>query len=271
MRENAGLGGLRMSGLRLTSLCLGLVLLAGCEGSLTAADRVALSDAGRCVELGQYEPALTSLDRILREHDRAPEAAEAYYLRGLCRSRLGQMAPAANDFIQAADRGKDRRELEVKARASLAMIHYGWGNWDRAADLYARVVGELEDRPPTELILFYAGVSMQRCGRWAAGRVQLARILNTPALRERPIAHDAYAKAAWPYDYFAIQVGSFQDAPRAEAAVRAFAQRGLDTREEYRDATKRWLVLAGRYATYSEAQAALPYVRKFQADALVVP
>lgn len=250
--------------------CLGL-LLAGCESGMSAADHHSLVEAARFVEQGQCAQALPRLDGILREHPQAPEAAEAHYLRGLCRARVGQAQPAAQDFIQAVDRAAGRRELLAKARASLAMIHYGWGNWDRAADLYAQVVDELDDNPPSDLILFYAGVSMQRAGHWSAARRQLARILNAPALRGRPIARDAYLKASWRYNYFSIQVGSFQDAPHAEAGVRAFAARGLDTWQELREATGRWMVLTGRYTTYAEAAAALPRVKKFQADAHVVP
>jgi tetratricopeptide (TPR) repeat protein len=260
----------KWSQLGLVLLALSIPLPAGCQSGLTASDRKMLNEAAQYYEQGSISPSLYRLDRIIREHGKEPEVAEAYYLRGLCRSKVGQLQPAALDFVEAINRSK-RPDLAAKAKASLAQIHFKWGNWERAADLYAEAVNNLDKQVPNDVILYDAGVAMQRAGRWNEARLQFGRVLTD--FRDRPVTRDAYLKATWRYDYFCIQVGTFHETDKAEASVRAFAAKGLDTWEELRPGTnpRRWVVLTGRFPTYVDALAALPRVRKIQADACIVP
>ncbi|MEP0842674.1 MAG: tetratricopeptide repeat protein [Phycisphaerae bacterium] len=248
-----------------------LIVLSGCQTGLPREQREALSQAARLYQQQQIGPALSKLNPIIRDYGKTPEAAEAYYLRGLCFSQSNQLQSAAQDFRAVVGRGGVRENLADLARASLAMIHYRWGNWDQAAELYAACVDRLPNKPPTDLILFYAGNAMQRSGRWAEARLQFSRILF--AFPRQSIARDARIKCYWRYNYFSIQLGTYSESERADEAVRQFRARGLDTWQEARAGVSppRWVVLTGRYARYADALAALPAVRKFQADAHVVP
>lgn len=251
-------------------IILGL-LLSGCQTGMTREQRSALAQAAKLYQQKQVSPALYQLNRLIAETPQSPEVAEAYYLRGLCQAQMGQLAPAAQDFRQAFQRGAGRTDLAARARASLAMIHYGWRNWEQAALLYGDAVEHLPNQPPTDVILFYAGNAMQRAGRWEDSKLQYSRILW--AFPRQPIAREARLKCYWRYNYFSIQVGAYSESERAEMAVRQFAARGLDTWQEAREGTQpnRWAVLTGRYTYYNEALTALPRVRQFQADAHIVP
>ncbi|GMU20020.1 MAG: hypothetical protein AMXMBFR13_01210 [Phycisphaerae bacterium] len=260
----------RRSGIWLVAVAALPALPAGCSQALPPAARQALIQAAQAQARGQCSTATANLDRIIRDHPRAPEIGEAYFVRGLCRARAGQWDAAESDFRAAVERS-DRRDLIGRGRASLAMIAYRRGQWERAADLYADAVRDLPDQRPTDQILYYAGVSLQRAGRWREAALQFSRILWK--FRDSPVADHARLKGAWNYQYFSVQVGAFCDTDRADAAIRAFAAKGLDARQEYRPGAPgpRWVVMTGRYPTYADAVAALDRVRRIQPDAHIIP
>lgn len=247
-----------------------LPLLAGCQGSLPAGERRMLAEAAQMYARGQTGPAIARLDRLIRDYGQTPEIAEAHYLRGICRSQTGQLQPAAMDFIAAVSKSQ-RRDLTARAKASLASIHYRWGNWSRSADLYEEAVRDLDDRPPKDVILFYAGMAAQRAGRWRDAAVYFSRVVS--GFGSRPIAQEARQKLSWPYEYYSVQIGAYSDTDKAELAIKSFALKGLDAWQELRQGpgAARWVVLTGRHATYGDAMTALGHVRKIQPDACLVP
>lgn len=251
-------------------LILLLPVLAGCT-SMSEAGRAELKRARDLYTHHETAEALDALDSVIRDYGRTAEAAEAYYLRGLCRVRRGEFDAAVGDFNLAINKS-DRRELTARARASLAAIHYRRSEWERAASLYADAVNDLPKEPPTDQIRYYAGVAMQRAGRWDEAARQFAMILHE--FGNRPIANEARRMSRWGHDYFAIQLGAFGTSANAEKVAAAFRSRNLgDVKVEYmpRDSQSMWIVLTGAYKTHTEAVSALTGVRRYQSDAYIVP
>lgn len=245
------------------------LILSGCT-IMGPAERQSLREASEQYNRGEVPAAVVRLDRLIRDYGSAPEVAEAYYLRGLCRMKMGQVRPAISDFENAVDKSQ-RDEVTARARASLGTIAFQNSEWGRAADLYAASVNHLPDQPPTDQILYDAGVALQRAGRWKEASFQFARILNR--FRDRPIATEARRMAAWRHEYFSIQLAVFANADAAAASVSNFRARGLDAVQENlpRAGGAMWVVMAGRYALFADAVAALPRARQIQPSAFIIP
>jgi outer membrane protein assembly factor BamD (BamD/ComL family) len=245
------------------------ILCAGCT-ALGPGERESLTQASAQYSRGDVSGAVVRLDRLIRDFEKAPEIAEAYYVRGLCRMKMGQVGPAMADFREVIDRS-GREGLVAMARTSLASIAYQGGEWGNAADLYEQSVNHLPDKPPTDQILYNAGVAMQRAGRWKQASFQFARILHK--FPDRPIASEASKMAAWRHEYFAIQLGVYANADSAAAAVIAFRNKRLDAVQENlpRGGGAMWVVMSGRYAIYSDALAAMPRTKQICSSAFVIP
>lgn len=219
---------------------------------------------------GQYHTAMTRLDRMISEYGQTIEIAEAYYVRGLCRLKTQQTNMAASDFTEAIKRSK-RSDLTARARASLAAIAYQQGQWTRAADLYAQALADLPDDEPKDRILYCAGLSLQRAGRWKESRFAFGEIRHK--FRQSAVADEAMRISGWEHDYFTIQLGAFSDADKAAVAVKGYRTQGLDATQEYlpRGSRNLWVVMAGRYADYEAAENALRQVRRQHPDAFIIP
>lgn len=253
----------------LCCLVLSSVCVVGCA-RLPELERQQLIEACRNYNEGDIATATATLDRIIREYGQTSEIAEAYYLRGLCRSISEQPKAAGEDFERGISTS-NRSDLTARCQAGLAAIAFNAGDWERAADLYEQSIGQLPDVPPTDAVLFAAGVSMQRAGQWQKAAFPFARILNK--FRNRPIAADARRLAAWRHPYYAIKLGAYRDADSAEKAVQQFRQQGFDPEREYQpdQGQSAWVVMSGRYRGLRDAQAALANVRQRQPQAVIIP
>jgi len=269
-KTSARLSPRRRPGYQALALATWFILPAGCA-HLGPAERQALIQANEMYARDQTSAAVARLDRLISDFDQAPEIAEAYYLRGLCRTRKGELQAAREDFKRAIDRSK-RADLTARCRASLAAIAFREGDWLEAANLYEEALDGLPVQPPSDEIRFSAGVAAQRAGRWKDAAIHFARLLRE--FRDRPLAADARRMAAWRHEYFAIQLGAYQDAANAEKTVSTYKARGLPqvvVQHLPRGGQSLWVVMAGQYATYSKALAALPRVRGVEPNAHIIP
>jgi len=244
-------------------------LLAGCT-QFGPAERESLRQASQLYSRDDFPGATARLDRLIADHGQAVEIGEAHYVRGLCRLRAGQERPAMEDLKQAIDRSH-RSDLTAYARASLAAIYHRQGYWTQAANLYADALPALPAQPPKDTILFSAGVALQRAGRWRDATMCFSELLRV--FRDRPIAAQARQKGQWRHDYFAIQLGAFSEASRAESEVRNWQRRGMDAVQESvpRGGQSLWVVMTGQYPTYAQAVEALKRVRTSVPDAYIIP
>jgi tetratricopeptide (TPR) repeat protein len=255
-----------------TAACSGvlLVLLAGCT-QLGPRERQSLNEAKGLYDRNQFSEAINRLNPVIKDFGQAAEIGEAYYLRGLCRSKLGDPKGATADFEQAIASSRNDAVI-VRSKISLAAVSFQTGQWSKAADLYVEVVPRLEDKPPADQVLFYAGTALRRAGRWREATQYYARILHR--FPNSPIAADARRMAGWQHEYFAIQLGAYQDAGNAERAVQAYRTRNLDfVQMENHPWSGRvlWVVMTGRHRTYEDAVAALNRIRSIVPDASIIP
>jgi tetratricopeptide (TPR) repeat protein len=247
-----------------------LAFLTGCT-QFGPGERQSLMQAKESYDRSRYAEAASRLDPLIRDFGKAPEIGEAYYIRGLCRNKLGDRKGAASDFEQAIASSKNEGVV-VRSKISLAAVAFQLGQWSRSADLYAEVVPRLEDKPPSDQIIYYAGVAMRRVGKWKEAEQHFARILHR--FPKSPLCADARRMAGWHHDYFAIQLGAYQDADRAEKAVQAYRTKNLDfVQMENIPWNNRvlWVVMAGRYRSYEDAVASLGRVRSIAPDAHIIP
>ena len=244
--------------------------LCGCT-QLPLTERQNLIDAKSLYDQNRCADAVSRLDPLIRNYKQAAEIGEAYYLRGLCRNKLGDRKGAASDFEQSIATSKNDNVV-VRSKISLAAVCYQMGQWSRAADLYVEVIPRLEDRPPTDQIMFYAGAALRRAGKWREATNYFARILHR--FPNSPVAADARRMAGWQHEYFSIQLGAYQDAENAERAVHDYRKKNLDfVQMENHPWSGRvlWVVMAGRYRTYEDAIAALGRIRASAPDANIIP
>jgi len=247
-----------------------LVLQTGCI-QFGPAERQRLIQAKELYDRNRHAEAASKLDPLIRDFGQAPEVGEAYYIRGLCRNKMGDRRGAASDFEQAIASSRNN-DVVIRSKISLAAVTFQLGQWSRSAELYSEVVPRLEDKPPSDQIIFYAGVALRRVGKWKEAEQCFARILYR--FPKSPLCADARRMAGWQHDYFAIQLGAYQDADHAERAVQAYRTKNLDfVQMENIPWNNRvlWVVMAGRYRSYEDAVAALGRMRSIAPDAHIIP
>jgi len=244
-------------------------VICGCEG-VPESGRQLLIRACRDYERGDLKAAEHAAREFIRDHPFSPAAAEALYLRGLCRTRLNRRALAKADFAAAAAKAA-RNDLKAYCAAMLGNFACEDGDAERAVSHYAEAAPVLPVRPPGDDILFRYGSCLQRVGRWKDSRLIFSRLLHEyPNSRRVP---DARRRFAWPYDAFAIQCGAFDRLDEAHHAAAEWTRRGLNVTVEFIDleGRGRWRALEGRYETYAKAIAGLPAVQRIVPEAAVVP
>lgn len=247
--------------------------VAGC-GELPPAGRNMLRSGSQAYREGRYDDARTVLTQFLSQYGATDPAAEAYYVRGLCRLRQRDREGARKDMHLAVGH-TGNEDLLARARAVLGSMAYEDGDWAAAVEHYAPAVTRLPPAPPLDQILYRHGVSLQRLGRWAQARDQFSRLLQAfPNSSTVPHARRAFS---WRQDWFSIQCGAYQqrgsaatEAGRLTAALKA-GDLKAEHRLDWRGGQAVYVVRVGRFPTYAEAVRRLPHVRRQVPDAFIVP
>jgi len=252
------------------STILSLLFTAGCA-SISGADRQLLLSASQDYQRGKHSTASHSLDAFLSKHPNAPESAEAYYLRGLCRAQQDRPGPALAD-LQNGLRLSRRPDLTARIHAAAGSLHFDAGAYAQAAYHFASWRRSLpKDERLGEEILYRHAASLQRDGRWDEARDRFDELLKLyPA---GPRSADARRRRDWSSDAYSIQCGAFSRKASALTLVKRLKDAGFDARltPEPRGEVSLQMVLVGRYPEYGDACAALPLVQTVAPDAIVVP
>jgi septal ring-binding cell division protein DamX len=255
--------------LKLWILLAVLVGLGGCT-ALTNEQRSMLLNGERAFRDRQYEHAAQTLSAFLGQVNNRPEVARALYTRGMARAMLGQRAWAYSD-LQLAARQTGDPELTWQPQAALGIMYFEDDNWAAAAQSLADAVQRMPAMQPKDALLFRLGMCHERTGRWSAAQTPYRRIVS-----EFP--GGSYAAAAQRRlqlnaDHFAVQCGVFSHIDNANQLLANLKQHGLrpQVRPEDRKGTSCYVVLEGRYASYSEANQALSRVRTWVPDAVLWP
>lgn len=258
-----------------------LFMLVGCVEIPTAAWEE-LSEARRDYDKRAYRVASGKVDIALREHvhrggsaDTVPRgaeafAAEAYYLRSLCGTKTFKKVRAEADAKQCLKLSKDAA-LTARAHANLATLLYEANRIREALPHFAEALKGLPDRPPTDLMRYRYGLSLQRENRWKEARVQFAAVFqHYPTGTSAQHAKRLYE---WPHDFYSIQCGAFRDKSKAAKLERKLKRAGLRSKVETRPRSGEllYVVYVGRYPRYNGARDSLRSVQRVVSDALVVP
>ncbi len=243
--------------------------LAGCD-RLPASAVKQIRQGHDAYQRRNYAAAQQRLSPVISAHASKPDAAEAYYVRGLARLKAGQDGPARKDFL-AGLRVTDRPELRALLNAQLGNLAYEANQYESAAGRYRQAQAQLPDRPPTDRVLLRYGISLQRCGRFREAKLVLADLLTRFPTGEA--ATEARRRAGWVGEHYAIQCGVYSKRANAEASARKLRGKGVDASawRETRNGSTRYVVRSGRYSRRADAERALPRVRRFISDAFVVP
>lgn len=263
-------GSARRDVLRIAAIgLLGTVVVGGCTRLPKSAIRQ-IDQANEAYRVGQYAEAERWATQAIAGHPSHPDVAEALYLRGLSRLRLGRRGEARSDCEDALALCK-RRTLAGLLHVQLGHLDFQDGRYGRAAGRYRQALADLPRASRSDEFRYRYGQSLQRSGRFAEAIAVFRRVVaEHPSSRYAVMAR---RKVAWPHSYFAIQCGAYSDRSRAGAAADALRRRGIASVTVSRgdSASAPYLVHAGRYGAYSAATAALQSIRSIQRDAFVVP
>jgi len=256
-------------------------LMTGCV-EIPSAAWEQLSAARRDYDKHAYRVAGGKVDAVLRNYvmrggsaDSVPHgaeafAAEAYYLRSLCGTQTSNKAQAEADARQCLKLSKDEN-LTARAHANLATLLYEANRIHEAIPHFADALKALPDRPPTDLIRYRYGLSLQRENRWKEARVQFAAVYQQYPTSTS--AQHAKRLCEWPHEYFSIQCGAFREKSSAVDLERKLNRAGLRSKVETQPRRGEMLhvVYVGQYPQYNGARDALPSVQRVVSDAMVVP
>ena len=256
-----------MHGFAALALALVLVGTGGCAANRRA-DRQAFDTGYAAFRAGQWEKAIGGFTQYLRSDPTSPDRGEVYYYRGEALVRLNRRAEAKTDFVRAIGAGA-RPPIDQFARVAVGNLYYEEGNDLKALEHYGKVLAGSRDGLPMAAILFRAGVSLQRLGRWSMADKYLARVIedysNTPwaTLAMRRLHADA----------FRVQTGAFAAMTTAQSQAHRAQRAGFAVRIAKVTTGRQTLhaVQVGRAPTYAGAEALARRVRQAGFEALIVP
>lgn len=239
----------------------------GCVQQVTPEAEQLLIDSKAAYARGDDAAVVRDTSSFLAGFDKTNLAEVAYYLRGLSRYRQGELGSAKSDLKIAAS-SADRQDVRMKSLKALADLAFEEGDVDWAEGLYGQALAEVKPKkPPADEIRYRLGCVLQRKGRWDEADEQFDRVAHVYAGTE--VARRAQLRLrcrAW-----TVQAAAFgrKDLADAESARLRGQQLPAVTRSVISGDSLRFVVQVGRYATYEQAAAALPAVRRHRGDAFV--
>jgi tetratricopeptide (TPR) repeat protein len=251
------------------AVLLALVALsAGCQQQTNRdlAEGIRQGDAN--YRQGNYVGAERDLSRAIQADRSAPEAAEAYYIRGLTRLKQSKIPAAEEDFICAIQLG-NRNDIKANCQVCLGSIAFERENYVSAYKYYAAAAENLPQISPNDWVLYRLSVSAQKIGQWDSGRQYLAKLI-----REYPEGEAArLARKRLHYSCFTIQAGSFRQPAGARALMVQLQRQFLPVRAEAQQVGSdvHQVVYVGRFRDFKSAREMLDKVRKTVPDALILP
>jgi tetratricopeptide (TPR) repeat protein len=219
----------------------------------------------------QYSRAIEQLSRFLTEVREGPEVARALYLRGVSNAQLGHRSQAYAD-LRGCTVTRTDVEAVWRAYVVLSTLLFEDRQWGQAADNLRAAAERMPGNPPKDAVLYRLGLCYERTGRWRDATECFAKVADDfPA---STYAEPARRRVQLRPAHYAIQCGAFRDESNARRLRVRLKQEGLDAhiREETRGRTALYVVLAGRYTGYEQAQSYLAMVKEqFVADAVLWP
>ena len=246
-----------------------LVISAGCNGVVSPEGAALLKSADAAYRRADDTAAIASATQFLQMHPRLQESAEAYYIRGLSRRRMGETAAATADLEAAADLAK-RKDVLVRAHLALGELAYEGDDMAAAEKHYLAVTENCRDKAsPEDEALYRLGSVLQRQGRWSEANKYYSKLGHLfPGSELAKRGADRIRADRW-----SIQAGAFAGVDAAQNLERKLRTAGLAVRRQadLRGGKRLWLVLIGSYATYKRAEADLERIKETSKDAFIAP
>ena len=247
-------------------------LLAGCNMPASRAGLAQLAHAKQQYDKKEFVLATHTLNGFLGREASSREAAQAYYLRGLCYRQIGPHKAnlAVEDFQRTISR-RGNPLLRALAHSGLGHIYYETqpNNPDKAIEHYLSALKGLKKEPPTDAVLYRLAVAQQKKGDWPQADLHLSRCFTEFETSEfAPYARDRFGCRSW-----SLQTGAFGDMDRAIKLTEHLRQMGWKAGWLTRKKDKQllYVVRSGEYHTYTQAAKALIKMRPTVPDAMVVP
>lgn len=256
----------------LRKLLLAIVLtvaLSGCN-TLTERQQMTLTQGEQAFRNKDYDGAARQLSSFLAEAKDRPEAARAFYVRGMAFALTGRRAQAYADLRQAARSSTDP-QLSWQPAAALGVLFFEDEDWSTAMQLFAAATNRMPAAAPMDALLFRMGLCYERTGRWTAASAPYRRIVSQ--FPSGPYVANAERRLQLSADHFAVQCGVYSRSENANQQVATLQQSGLRPyiNTEQRRGTPCYVVLEGRYSTYQQANQALARVRGYVPEAVLWP
>lgn len=269
MRNDKRMGILYYYGLML--LLSAAAILNGCTRTASKQGQAQLALAKKQYDNKDYTLSAHTLTEFLKREGGVQEAAEAYYLRGMCyRYREPPKNELAEeDFLQAV---KKNSNGPVQGWAYVALGHIYFetrtDKQDQAVAYYQNALKTLKEEPPKDAVLYRLGVALQRLGQWEEADVYLSRCFDTFGSS----SYALYARRYFGGRTWRIQFGAFANLNRASKLVVELTGAGWQADwQPHRDNGRLlYIVRGGQYPTFLEAHKDLDRAQATHPEAMAV-
>ena len=255
-----------MSGLNMAAA---LTVFCGCA-SLPADAIRRLEQAQVHYDGNRFVDSKRALGLVISNYPETKGIDAAYYLRGMCYYREHRQDSARADF-ELALRHSNSADITARASAQMGHIAYQRKAFAAASRSYAQAIDSAGDAAFMDQVYYRYGDSLQKAGRWEAGRKVLPKVWTL--YPNSTLVGYAKMKFGWPHQYHSIQCGAFNRSDLAQGLANNLRRQGFDASSEVnlRGQRVKHVVHVGRYRVFKDAESDLPRVRQHAADAFIVP
>jgi tetratricopeptide (TPR) repeat protein len=261
--------------------CLALGAAPGCAphdhpGNAAVSRHAELANAYSAFEQRQYDQALAGADRVLAEDSVGPGSAEALYLKGRVEEQKARDAAGKSDardhlrearaLYQRALAIKPAQPLEAYLRAGLANASYFLEDYATAAREWAAAYPQINDADAKAWVLYRAGLSEQRQGRFAEADRHFATVQHLVPGSEQARRAAAHQGAAG----FYVQVGTFASNANADNTAGMLKAQGY-TAVKATDPSGRQSIAVGPVPNYQQAKSLRDRLVAQYPGAMIVP
>jgi tetratricopeptide (TPR) repeat protein len=253
---------------------------AGCSSRGKAAPptdrRQELAAGYAAFEQRRYDDAIASADRVLKEDMVGPGSAEALYLQGRVHEQKAQErggTTQARDHLrtaralyQRALASKPPQPLEAYLRAGLANTSYFLEDYPTAAREWSNAYAHINDPDAKAWVLYRAGLSEQRQGRFAQADRNFAEVQQLFPGSEQARRAATHQGAAG----FYVQVGTFATGSNADHTAGMLKAQGYSP-VKATDPSGRQTIAVGPVTTYQQAKSLHDRLAAQYPGAMIVP
>ena len=218
-----------------------------------AADATTLTDVQGAFMQKDYAKTKELAQTFAGQTVNPQERIEALYYSGLSDLWLGQFLPA-REAIEEILRSKPSKEMYDKASLALIDTYYMEGNYKKSLGLGEDLLSKRSSSEFLSAIYLKIAKAHFKLAQWKKGREYLQKIVDRfPNSPERYYVDQLLQEN----QFFAVQVGSYQDRGKAEETVKNLQQQGeyvyiVETTSQ--DTKKFYRVRVGQFQQFSDAQ-----------------